>query len=209
MKTKIIGEPAYSTLVASLAPGESITVEAGAMMAMEGEIEIKTKSGGLFKAIAGGEPLFRNIFTAQSPAEVTVSPPVPGDIVQIELGKPVIINSSCYLAHSGDVEFKTVWKGLKGVFGRGGLFWLEARGSGTLWLNSYGKIIEKVLRGGKLTADNTHLVSMDSGLSWKVRKIGGLKTFMFGGEGLVFDVEGQGRVYLQTRNPSIFFAPSR
>lgn len=193
-------------MVADLSPGESIVADAGAMMSMEGDIEVKTKGRGLFKALATREPLFRNTFKAKSDARVMLSPGTPGDIVHIQPTQPVIINSSCYLAHSGDFEFKTVWKGMRGVIGRGGMFWLQASGSGDLWLNAYGQIIVKdILPGGKFTADNTHLVAMEQGLSWKVHKIGGLKTFMFGGEGFVFDVGGEGKLYLQTRNPSIFF----
>ena len=210
MRTELIGAPAYATLAVDLSPGESITAEAGAMMSMEGDVELKTKSGGLFKALTTKEPLFRNTFEAKSDARILLSPSVPGDIVHIKLTQPVTINSACYLAHTGDVEFKTVWKGLKGMIGGGGMFWLQARGTGDLWLNAYGQIIEKDIRpGDKFMADNTHLVAMEESVTWKTRKLGGMKTFMFGGEGFVFEVGGQGKLHLQTRNPSIFFVKTK
>ena len=57
--------------------------------------------------------------------------------------------------------------------------------------------------------DNFHLVCMDDTLSYKIRKFGGLKSFLFGGEGLVFEVEGEGKIYLQTRNPSFYYRLSK
>ncbi|RLE73513.1 MAG: TIGR00266 family protein, partial [Thermoprotei archaeon] len=34
---------------------------------------------------------------------------------------------------------------------------------------------------------------------WRVRKFGGWKSFILGGEGLVFEVWGPARVYIQSR----------
>ena len=61
-------------------------------------------------------------------------------------------------------------------------------------------ILERELKPGeKLTIDNFHLVALSDEVEWSVRAFGGLKSFFFGGEGFVVDVEGPGRVYLQTR----------
>ena len=46
MKFEILGKPAYSAVKIELESGESITAEAGAMMAMEGDIEVETKTAG-------------------------------------------------------------------------------------------------------------------------------------------------------------------
>jgi len=53
--------------------------------------------------------------------------------------------------------------------------------------------------GERITVDNFHLVAMDDKARWSVGKFGGWKSFFFGGEGLVVNIEGPGRVYLQTR----------
>jgi len=80
------------------------------------------------------------------------------------------------------------------------LVWLKAEGRGLVFVNSYGGIeVLELKPGEKATIDNTHFVAMDSNVRWDVRKLGGLKTFVFGGEGLVIDVVGPGRVWVQTR----------
>lgn len=212
MKYEIVGGPAYSTLKVFLDKGEQIAGESGAMMVIEGNAKVKTKGRGLFKALAGGEALFFNVFTAEADDTVVwFSPPIPGDIHHIELkGDGVIITDKCYLAHYGDLKQKVTWRGLKGVFGGGGLAWVKVSGNGSLWVNSNGSIIEQSVKPGQqLTIDNVHLVAMDETLEYKIRKFGGLKTMMFGGEGFVFDVKGDGRIYLQTRNPSIYYRKTR
>lgn len=94
--------------------------------------------------------------------------------------------------------------------GGGGLAWLKISGNGSLWVNSNGCIIEHDIKPGEeLTVDNVHLVAMDETLEYKIRKFGGMKTMLLGGEGFVFDVKGQGRIYLQTRNPAIYYRSTK
>ncbi|RDD52970.1 MAG: AIM24 family protein, partial [Candidatus Korarchaeota archaeon NZ13-K] len=84
----------------------------------------------------------------------------------------------------------------------GQLFWLSLRGRGIVWLGSYGALeIRELKAGEKATVDNFHLVAMDSTVGWSVRMFGGLKSAVLGGEGIVVDLTGPGRVYMQTRNP--------
>ena len=209
MKHEILYAPAYSVLKIDLEPGESVEAEAGALMMVEGDIEVKTKSRGLLRALTTGESLFVNIYRAKgSPATVWLAPPIPGDIRYIRLDgtKGVIVNDKCYLASHGNVKHKVVWRGLRGIFGGGGLMWLHFTGVGGVWVNAYGSIIEREVKlGEKLVIDNTHLVAMDDTLDYSIRKFGGLKTFFFGGEGFVFTVRGVGRLLLQSRNPAIWY----
>jgi len=213
MKFDILYRPTYSVLRIDLEPGEAVEAEAGAMMMVEGDIEVSTKSRGFFRALTTGESLFINIYRAKrSTASVWLTPPIPGDIMYIPLEgtKGVIVNDKCYLASHGDVEHKVVWRGLRGVFGGGGLMWLKFTGVGGVWVNAYGSIIERDVKPGeKLTIDNVHLVAMDDTLEYDIRKFGGMKTLFFGGEGFVFTVKGSGKLYLQSRNPAILYAKSK
>ena len=64
-----------------------------------------------------------------------------------------------------------------------------------------GGIIQKQLENGeKLVLDNYHLVAMSVDANYKVMKLGGLKTTLLGGEGLVTEITGPGTVFLQTKN---------
>ena len=51
-----------------------------------------------------------------------------------------------------------------------------------------------------LQAAGAHVVAFDDTVSYEIGKVGGMKSFMFGGEGVVMHFSGQGRVWIQTRN---------
>jgi len=207
MQWDIICKPSYSLLKVVLDPGESITAEPGAMVYMSHGVKVKTRTGGLrsalLRSLLGGESLFLNTFYAKEESEVWLSPSLPGDISYIELDgtKDLIIQDTSYLAHHGDVKISIAWRGFRGLIAEGELFWLKASGRGGVWVTSYGGIVVKELREGeKAIVDNFHFVAMDSTVRWRIRTFGGLKSFLLGGEGLVIEVEGPGRVFMQTRS---------
>jgi len=206
MEWKVEYSPSYSILKVFLNPRESVTAEAGAYVLHRGDIDIKTHTGGgLFKALAravlAGETLFVNTFIARSNAELWFAPGVPGDILYVPLkGESLIIQDTSYLAHHGDVDLSVAWRGFRGLLAEGSLVWFKASGYGGVWVNSYGAMEKIDLKPGeRMTIDNFHFVAMDSSVSWKVRKFGGIKSFIFGGEGVVIEVKGPGRVFVQTR----------
>ena len=53
-----------------------------------------------------------------------------------------------------------------------------------------------------MTLDTGHVVAFDDTIHYAVRKSGGWKSTLLGGEGLVTDFTGPGRLLLQTRNSS-------
>ncbi len=173
---------------------------------MSGDVAVKTHSGGVWKgllrSLLGGESFFLNTFIAKGKGEVWLAPRLPGDISYIELrGDGVIIQDMSYLAHHGDIELSVAWRGFRGLLAEGELFWLRAKGTGGIWVNSFGSTEEvKLGIGEKVIIDNFHFVAMDESMKWRIRKFGGLKSLLFGGEGIVIEVEGPGRVYLQTRS---------
>jgi uncharacterized protein (AIM24 family) len=79
---------------------------------------------------------------------------------------------------------------------------LEATGSGKVLVSSYGAIYEKTLASGeKYIVDTTHLVAFDGNMNVQTKSVGGLKSTMLSGEGLVVELTGPGKLYLQTRSP--------
>ncbi len=208
MKWEVEFKPSYSILKVYLEPGESVTAEPGAMVLYKGSIDIRTHTGGgLFKgltrALLGGESVFLNTFTARGGrGEVWFAPSLPGDIVYYELkGEELIVQDTSYLAHHGDVDIGVAWRGFRGLLAEGELFWLKVKGYGGVWLSSYGGISRVDLGPGEsMILDNFHFVAMTSGMNWRVRKFGGIKSFLFGGEGIVIEVTGPGTVYVQSRS---------
>jgi uncharacterized protein (AIM24 family) len=49
-------------------------------------------------------------------------------------------------------------------------------------------------------------VAFTDGIGYQVRAVGGLKSTLFSGEGLVVDLTGPGRLLLQTRSTDQFLA---
>jgi uncharacterized protein (AIM24 family) len=60
--------------------------------------------------------------------------------------------------------------------------------------------------GEKHVVDTGHLVAFSADLGFQVRRVGGLKSTLFSGEGLVVDLTGPGRVLMQTRSTDAFLS---
>jgi uncharacterized protein (TIGR00266 family) len=212
MRTEISFSPAFAMATVHIDPGESVSAEAGAMMAMSSSVEISTSTkGGMLKglrrSVLGGESFFMNTFTATGPdAHVAVAPALPGDIITWSLsGSTVYLQSGAYLASPASIEIDTKWGGAKTFFSKEGLFLLKCSGTGDLVVSSYGAIQTIDLATGQTyTVDSGHMVGWEEGVTYEVKKAGNWKSTLLGGEGLVVQLTGPGRVYVQTRSPDDF-----
>lgn len=212
MEVSVQHRPSYALAAARLGADESIQVEAGSMVGMSTGVQVETKArGGLLKSLArsmvGGESFFVNTYRAPSQGgRVLLAPALPGDIVVRHLeGETLLVQSGSYVASSEDVDVGTKWGGAKTFFAREGLILLKIGGTGTLVLSSYGAIEEMELDEGEtFTVDTGHLVAFSDRLGFSVRRVGGLKSTLFSGEGLVVDLTGPGRFWLQTRSEDAF-----
>lgn len=213
MQTEILYSPAYSLAKVNLDSGESIRAESGAMVSMSGGLRIETKAtGGIMKSlgrsILGGESFFQNTFHADAGGEVTLAPELPGDILTFDLaGHEIIVQSGSYLASHTNINVETKWGGAKTFFGGEGLFMLKCSGTGTLIICSYGAIHKVAVPAGqKYVVDTGHIVAFPTTMNYSIRKVGGLKSTIFGGEGFVCDFQGPGDLFLQTRSPQSFLS---
>lgn len=208
MEIEIVHRPSYSLAVTKLAPNERIRAEAGAMVSMSSGVNIETKAeGGLLKslgrAVLGGESFFQNFFVASPQGgEVTLAPELPGDMFMIELkGNRLMIQAGSYVASENGVEL-TAKVSVKAFMAAEGLSMLEASGTGKLLVSSYGAIFEREIPAGeKYIVDTSHLVAFDATMGVQPKTVGGIKSTLFSGEGLVVELTGPGRVYMQTRSP--------
>lgn len=211
MKVDIRYQPAYSLAICYLSQGESLQAEAGAMVSHSAGITLKTEMrGGLFSAlkrsVLGGESFFINTFVAEADGEVTLAPSLPGDITLIPMnGGTILVQSGSYLASQPSIQIDTAWGGAKSFFSSEGLFLLRATGSGSLLVSSYGAIHQIDLKPKqRYTVDTGHMVAFEDTVQYSVRTAGGLKATLFGGEGLVCDYIGPGRLWIQTRSEDSF-----
>jgi uncharacterized protein (TIGR00266 family) len=126
----------------------------------------------------------------------------------LTITEPMLIQSGAYVASDVTIDLDTKWGGSKSFFGTGGgLFMLRAEGQGQVVVSSYGAIHEVTLAPGEsFTLDTGHLVALSESMPFKTRSIGGIKTFMFSGEGFVADLTGPGRFLVQTRSQDQFLS---
>ncbi|MHB1416315.1 MAG: TIGR00266 family protein [Chloroflexota bacterium] len=214
MRTEILYQPAYSLARVLLGPNEEIRVEAGSMVSMSDGVGIETSmQGGFFKSLArsvfGGESFFINKYQAPAQGgEITVAPALPGDISLVDIAyDSMMVQSGSFLACAPGVEVDTGWGGAKTFFASEGLIMLRISGNGPLLVASYGAIHDMSLAPGeRYTVDTGHLVAFTEGMGFEVRRVGGLKSTLFSGEGLVVDLTGPGRVLMQTRSADAFLS---
>jgi len=209
MKHEVRHSPSFSLLEVEMKPGEQLVAEAGSMVYMQGDVDIKTRTRqrGFLKKLKvtmlGGESFFINDYTARTLAKLGLASSPLGDIIRLEIGpgRGFILQSGAYVASSPQVALDTQWQGFtKGLFGHG-LFMLKVGGMGDLFINSFGALDKHVLHPGQMmTVDNFHLVAFSDTCKYEVTKFGGLKSTILGGEGLVTRVHGPGEIYIQTKN---------
>ncbi|ONN26691.1 hypothetical protein XJ44_07410 [Thermosipho affectus] len=205
MEFKVEFKGSYAILFAHLDPGETVIGESGAMVSISGNVDIKTTTGGVFKALKraflGGEHIFLNKYTAKNKSTILFAPRLPGDIDVIDLNGTVFLQSTSYLASEENIDLDTKFGGFKTFFSGEGFFLLKLSGIGKVAISSFGAIFKITLQPvEKLTVDTGHVVAFDETVKYSVRTFGGIKSTIFGGEGLVVDFEGPGNVYIQTRN---------
>ena len=217
MRYEVEHGPAFAWLKVELASGDSIQAEAGAMVRMSPQIEMTTrlnagrKAGllaklwaflvALLRKFLGGETMFVNEFSAANGGELVLAPALAGSITNKALDgqRTLFVQTGSYLASTGDIDTRLRFGGLRSFFGGEGLVLLQCRGNGEVFVNSYGGIVA-VPVDGRFVVDTGHIVAFDGSLDFRVKSAGGVKSFLFSGEGLVCEFSGRGTVYIQSRN---------
>ena len=212
MDIQIGYRPAQALARVILDNGEQIRAESGAMVGISTNVHMETgMTGGMMgglKRMFGGESFFQNTFTAQGgQGEVLLAHSLCGDIVNLEMSpQGFFIQSSSYIASSPWVNCETKVGGFKSFFAGEGVFVLKATAQqpGQVLVGAFGGI-QELHCDGDLVIDTGHLVAWDATLEYSVGKSasGWIASFL-SGEGLVCHFKGQGRIWIQTRNPNEF-----
>ena len=204
----IIGDDMQAVVI-SLGAGDEIRAEAGAMTYMTDGIEMDARmQGGIMGALTrkflAGESLFLTFFRCTAPAgKVAFSAPYPGKIIRFPLQSSAILcQRQSFLCASGDINITVEFTKRigAGLFGGEGFILERFEGSGEVFAHSGGTIVPFDLKPAeKLKVDTGCLVAFDPGVTYDIEFVGGIKTAVFGGEGLFFaTVTGPGRVWVQT-----------
>lgn len=198
---KILFKPDFGFLNVQIPAGKTLKVEASSMASMDTNISMKTKMKGGLSRLLTGESIFINEFTAENgDGEINIAPGSPGDIEHLYLNGDIIyLQGSAFLASGVNVTTESKFQGLiKGFFSGQSMFLIKCSGTGDLWFNSYGGIIEIDVKGDYVV-DTGYILAFTEGLNYEVTKVGGYKSLFLSGEGLVCRFQGQGKVWIQTR----------
>src|SRR5262245_13089609 len=196
-------------VIITMAQGDHIRAAAGAMMYMTDSIEMDATRwggflGGLNRWCREGESCFITHFRATTgPGRVAFAGPYPGKIVALDLqGQPLLCQKDAFLCAQGDIDISIAFTKRigAGFFGGEGFILQKIEGTGKLFFHSGGTIVPMQLGAGeRMKVDTGCLVAFDPTVDYDIVRVGGVKTSLFGGEGLFFvQLAGPGRVWLQT-----------
>lgn len=207
-----------------LDPGESAIAEAGAMMYKDAAIQMDTVfgdgrqsgqgGGGLMdkifsagKRVLTGESLFTTVFThaGTGKARVAFAAPYPGTVLAMKLdehGGRLICQKDSFLAGARGVSVGIAFQKrvLTGLFGGEGFIMQKLEGDGWVFVHAGGTVVERELRAGeRLDVDTGCVMAYHDSVQMDVRPVGGIKSMLFGGEGMFLaTLTGPGKVWLQS-----------
>ncbi len=205
-----------------LDPGEAVVAEAGAMMYLEDGIEMQTVFGdgsqqpagdfvgaliGAGKRLLVGESLFMTVFLnqAKQKRKAVFAAPHPGKIEALnlaQLGGELIAQKDSFLCAAKGVSIGIAFQKRFGVglFGGEGFIMERLTGDGWVFVNAGGAHEERTLAAGEtLRVDTGCIVALQPSVTYEIQFVGGLKSAIFGGEGLFFaTLRGPGRIWLQS-----------
>jgi uncharacterized protein (TIGR00266 family) len=204
-----------------LDPGEAVVSEAGAMMYLEDGIEMDTVFGdgsqqaqGFMGALMGagkrlliGESLFMTVFHNESgqKRKAAFAAPYPGKIQAVHLsqiGGEVICQKDSFLCAAKGVSIGIAFNRRfgAGLFGGEGFIMQRLQGDGWVFMHAGGTHEERVLQSGEsLRVDTGCLVALQPTVTYDIQFVGGIKSALFGGEGMFFaTLRGPGKVWLQS-----------
>jgi len=208
----------------TLDPGEQCIAEAGAFMYMDPGIQMETifgdgsaqsgGGGGLMgklmsagKRVLTGDSLFNTLFgnTGASRQKVAFAAPYPGSIVALDLrqlGGSMLCQKEAFLCAARGISVGIAFQKKLGVglFGGEGFILQKLDGDGLTFVHAGGCVVERELAPGEtMRLDTGCLVAFQPSVAYDIQTVPGIKTALFGGEGLFFAaLTGPGKVWIQS-----------
>jgi uncharacterized protein (TIGR00266 family) len=207
----------------TLDPGEACVAEAGSFMYMDPGIEMETIFGdgsgksegegfmgkllGAGKRVLTGESLFMTLFGNGGSARqnVAFASPYPGRIIPLDLTEhqgTILCQKDAFLCAAKGIAVGIAFQKRlgAGLFGGEGFILQKLEGDGLAFVHAGGSIVSRQLEAGEtLRLDTGCLVAFESGINYDIQMVKGIKTALFGGEGLFYaSLTGPGRVWIQS-----------
>ncbi|MGQ9634435.1 MAG: TIGR00266 family protein [Bryobacteraceae bacterium] len=196
-----------------LKPGQEVYAEAGKMLYKTANVSWESRMSGdslgakllgALKRKLMGESLFWTYFRSAGDGEVGFAGSYPGRIQAFELaaGQSLIVQRDSFVCAQSSVQINIefVKRIGAGFLGGEGFILEKLTGPGVVFIHGGGDFIEFQLKPGEtLQIDTGCVVGFDPSVSYDVQLAGGIKTMIFGGEGLfVATLTGPGRAIIQS-----------
>lgn len=196
-----------------LKPGQEIYAEAGKMVYKTATVHWETRmSGGslgdkilgALKRTVMGESVFLTYFRADTPGEVGFAGHYPGKLTVFDLepGRSVLAQRDAFVLAESSVQLNValVKRFGAGFFGGEGFILEKLTGPGKVFIHGGGDFVEFNLNLGEILQINTGcIVAFDDSVTYDIQMVGGIKTALFGGEGVFLaTLTGPGRVVVQS-----------
>jgi uncharacterized protein (TIGR00266 family) len=205
---ELVGDD-FQAVVITLDPGEAVRAEPGAMMFLEPGIHMETHTGGGLmsglKRMVGGESFFITTYEnrAHQRAKIGFAASYPGKVMPVDLSRgTVYCQRDAYLCSADGIEVSVAFtKRLgAGFFGGEGFILQKLTGDGLAFIHAGGHILERTLAPGEeLRVDTGCIVGFEEAVDYDIQRIKGVKSMLFGGEGLFYAVlRGPGKIWIQT-----------
>jgi len=195
-----------------LGPNEKVYAEAGCLVFMGGEVEMKAKAkGGLLKSLGRklftGETFFLTEFTSgKAGGYAAFAGKVPGTIypLQVDADREWVAQKDAFLVGEDNVDMEIALQKRLGAifFGGEGLILERFKGKGTVFIHAAGDFVEIDLRPDeKIKVDTGSAVAWEGTVKYDISRIKGIGSILFGGEGLFMtELTGPGKVIIQSMN---------
>jgi len=197
-----------------LKPGQEVYAEAGKMVYKTANVQWETRMSGAtlgdkllgaLRRTVTGESLFLTYFRADAGGgEVGFAGNYPGRIQVFDLkpGQSLLAQRDAFIVAQPTVQFNVAFvKRLgAGFFGGEGFILEKFTGPGSVFIHAGGDFVEFDLQPGQvLQVDTGCIVAFDESVEYDIQFVGGIKTAIFGGEGLFLaTLTGPGHVVIQS-----------
>lgn len=211
MEQRIIGSNLQIVEI-KLRKGEHVYAEAGALVYMNDGIDMKAKArGGLLKSLGRklltGESFFVTEFVSQTDGGmVAFGGNIPGTIypISVDHDREWMAQRDSFLVAEDAVEMSVGFQKKLGsiFFGGEGLILQRFCGMGQAFIHAAGDfVVMDLARGEKVIIDTGSAVAWEASVDFDIRSVKGVKTMLFGGEGLFMThLTGPGKVIIQSMN---------
>jgi len=166
--------------------------------AFENKIEVSSYKNWIAK-VFGGKSLTYNIYTAKENLKMALSAKDDSEIFCIDISAsiPVLFEPNLHFARTINIDLILEKKDWKSTLNDG--LKLKTHGEGKLFLKGFGKIIEQDIYSEKpIFVDEDALIAFEDTLEIKTISRG-VKELITSGEGYLYSIKGEGRIWIQTR----------